>query len=269
MKLRDLADVHMHTTASPDAESTTEEMAEAALERGLGIIAITNHCEMNAPENERFEQRMVSCLEELEVLRGRYAGRLKLLRGAEVGQAMQNLSAAEAFLDSSELDIVLASVHNVRGEEDFYYLNYLEKEPRELFSRYLDEVIEMCEWGRFDVLAHLTYPLRYIVTKYGLSFDISDYEPRIEKILSLLVKNGKALEINAGTLRSGGVLCPELSIVRRFKELGGEYVTLGSDAHRAADVGEGIVEAAECAREAGFDSIVYFECHKPVRIPII
>ena len=115
----------------------------------------------------------------------------------------------------------------------------------------------------------MTYPLRYIVGEHGIEVDMSKFSDKIDEILTLLVENEKALEINTSGLRQKlGATMPEETVIRRFKQLGGEFVTVGSDAHYAKDIGAGIDVAIEIAQRSGFDCVTLFQNRMPVQIPI-
>lgn len=132
-----------------------------------------------------------------------------------------------------------------------------------------DELIKLSRWAKFDTLAHMTYPLRYIVGEHGIEVDMSKFSDKIDEILTLLVENEKALEINTSGLRQKlGTTMPEETVVRHFKQLGGEFVTVGSDAHYAKDIGAGIDVAIEIAQRSGFDCVTLFQNRMPVQIPI-
>ena len=98
---------------------------------------------------------------------------------------------------------------------------------------------------------------------------MSKFSDKVDEILSLLVKNEKALEINTSGLRQKlGKTMPEEDVVRRFKQLGGEFVTVGSDAHYAKDIGAGVDVGMEIAQRIGFDCVTLFQNRQPVQIPI-
>ena len=94
---------------------------------------------------------------------------LHVRAGIELGQPMQNIEAAEDILDACDFDFALASVHNVQGMPDFYELDYSQVDLTKTLHQYFDEILETIEWGKFDSLAHLTYPWRYIVGEHGLA----------------------------------------------------------------------------------------------------
>ena len=89
-------------------------------------------------------------------------------------------------------------------------------------------------------------------------------DDQIDLVLRTLAQNGKALEINTSGLRGPiGEASPTLKYVKRFRELGGEFVTLGSDAHSVEELGEGIPEAMEMASQAGFSYFTFYKKRQP------
>jgi len=122
-------------------------------------------------------------------------------------------------------------------------------------TTYYDEIYEICKWNKFDVLGHLTYTLRYMT---GVQGHIVNME-----------QNGKGIEINTSGLRQQyGFTFPTLEYVKMFKECGGEVLSIGSDSHCAADLGKGIVEGTEIAKQSGFKYLTYFKNRKPNFIKI-
>ena len=99
--------------------------------------------------------------------------------------------------------------------------------------------------------------------------ELERYNEITDEIFKVLVANGKALEINTSGLRQPiGKTMPTENYVRRFKELGGEFLTLGSDAHFTQHVGAGIDEGYAIAERCGFEYVTYFENRKPVKVKI-
>ena len=121
----------------------------------------------------------------------------------------------------------------------------------------------MVHWGRFDSLAHLTYPFRYLPPQWREE-GYGRWRECIDAVLSALAEKGLALEINVSGLRQEiGRTLPDLPIIRRFRELGGEWVTVGSDAHRPEDVGRHIRDGLALAAEAGFRYYAVYENRTP------
>ena len=118
-------------------------------------------------------------------------------------------------------------------------------------------------------MGHLTYPLRYIEGDHGIPVDLSKHQEAIDGIFRALIDSGKALEVNTSGLRQKiGRALPDLPLVRRYRELGGELVTLGSDAHCVEDLGKGIEAGMDLLREAGFRHFAVYEQHKPILLPL-
>ena len=133
-----------------------------------------------------------------------------------------------------------------------------------LLEEYYQELYEIARLNLFDSMAHITYPIRYMNGKHHLGVDLSRMDDLIDLTLRTLAQNGRALEINTSGLRGPiGETSPTLKYVKRFCELGGEYVTLGSDAHAAEDLGEGIQQAMELACQAGFSYFTFYKKRQP------
>ena len=173
------------------------------------------------------------------------------------------------MLKIENVDFILASVHNVNNMDDFYYMDYKEETVYNILGIYFDEILKVIEWGHFDSLAHLTYPLRYILSNSSININISKCYDKIDMILKALVNVRKALEINTSGLRQQiNMTLPNLDIIKRFKQFGGEFITVGSDAHKPEDVSKGIKEGISIAKEAGFSYITVYRKRKPYRVEI-
>ena len=148
-------------------------------------------------------------------------------------------------------------------------MNYSGVDIPWLLGRYFDELCETAAFAHFDSLSHLTYPLRYIVAGTGKMPDLSLHREQIDTIFKILIKNKKALEINvSGLFRELKCTLPDEPLVRRFRELGGEYITIGTDAHSADMVGKGIEQGVAVAKRAGFSRYAVYEKHQPIFIDI-
>lgn len=269
MDFKNLLDMHVHTDSSPDGEHAPTLLCEYALRRGLRAIAFTDHCEVDAFYTEHYDRTIRQAFFEASKARAVFRGSIIVSIGVELGQAVQDIPLAEKIIGETNYDVILASVHSVRGMKDFYFLDYKNCDVPALLEQYFNEVLETVEWGGFDVLTHLTYPLRYICGDCGIEVDLSHYSDKIDRILSGLAEKDKALEINtAGLRRKYGKLSPELEIIRRFRELGGKYITVGSDAHCVSELGGGLREGLAAAKQAGFAYVTLFESRTPIKIEI-
>lgn len=263
-------DLHVHTDNSPDGNHSPMFICERAEFEGMRAIALTDHCETDVYKAERYDKRVQQAYFEASKAQSAFRGKVLVLRGIEIGQPHYDPTCADAILAARSYDVVIGSVHNLRGREDFYYTENLQaQEVRAQMTEYFDEILKMLEWGNFDVVAHLTYPLRYIYAKSGITVDLDEYKPQVDEILKRIAEAGKALEVNTAGLRQPiGKLSPEFETIKRFHELGGEYVTYGSDAHYAEDVGTGMQEAYDAMLAAGFTEMTMFQQRTPLKMKI-
>ncbi|NLJ31581.1 MAG: histidinol-phosphatase HisJ family protein [Clostridiales bacterium] len=269
MKYRYISDSHVHSDCSRDGVDPTMMMCESGARLGLYSMTMTDHCECNAYTSEFYDRSIRQSYFEARKAAAVFRDRLTIYAGVELGQPMQDVSAAEAALDACDFDFVLASVHNVKNMSDFFELDYTQHDVFDVLNLYFDEIMDMIAWGRFDSLSHLTYPWRYIVGEHGIPVRDELYRDRIDQVLKALIRKRKALEVNTSGLRQKlGKTMPDLTVLQRYHELGGRLVTLGSDAHRWADVGGGIESGLELLRRAKFTHFCIYSHHEAVYLPI-
>ncbi len=264
-------DSHNHSTQSPDGENTLREMAEKAAALGIEHLTVTDHLEINKFYDEEFpyEEPVKQSAQLLPALKEEFKNKVDIHYGVELGQPLHDMELTNRMLDSCDYEFIIGSCHMVKGWDDFYYLDYKKNDPHYLMKLYFEEVLEMAEWGKFDVLGHLTYPLRYIEGDFGIKIDMDRYASIIEKIFITLIKNGMGIEINTSGLREKiNVTLPSEKYVKIYRDLGGEIITVGSDAHCAENLGKGISQGIQIAKKCGFDKIYYYDRRKPVSINI-
>ncbi len=268
MKYNNIIDMHTHSDHSFDGNHSCIYMCEKAIENGVIGLAITDHCEI---DSKNFDFRAFCLNQFVDTLKVKklFEKDLNIMQGLEIGQAIYNSELADDILKQYDYDFVIASLHNFDGEKDFYYIDYHDIDVTQLMLRYFDNIIQLCRWGNFDALAHLTYPFRYISEQLNVKFQINTYKDKIEEILSILIQNDKALEINTSGLSMAiGDTLPNTEVVSLFKKMGGKYVTVGSDAHYADKIGQGIAEGMGIAYDSGFRNITVYKKHKPQLIKI-
>lgn len=276
MKHRYASDNHSHSACSFDGESPMSAMCERALELGLYYYTVTDHCECNEYKYASdykgigYSGVVRKAYGEMEQCREQFPS-LRLLKGIELGQPVQNPEAARDALAGREYDCVIGSVHNIRGEKDFFHLG---EEPMNqermdsLLNRYFDEILEMLEWGGFDTLAHITYPLRYLAPP-GSTPSFDRYGSRVDAVLEALIRAGKGLELNTSRLlRKDAPRLPDAELFARYRELGGRLVTIGADAHCTENLAQGIDEGLDLLQQAGFTEFAVFVGRSPVMLSI-
>ena len=258
-----LFDSHVHSDNSHDGEHSITFLCENAEQKNLMGLCITDHYELDQ-NLAQADLCLRNSFMETGKARQAFDYRLLVMNGIEMGQAIQNKEKAQEILRRYRFDLVLGSLHCIRGMDDFAYIDFSDLDVDVILTRYFEEILELCQWGQFDSLAHLTYPLRYITGQYHIPVDLSRYDSIIDEILRTLAQKGLGLEINtAGLRREIGQTAPTLPYIKRFRQLGGEILTFGSDAHRAQDLGAGLDTAIEMAKEAGFSYFAFFKKREP------
>lgn len=264
------SDSHNHSLCSPDGDDSVRDMCLRAMELGLYAYTLTDHCECNKYP-DRYRSRVKNAREVMEAAAAEFSGRLRFYRGIELGQPMQDVQAAEDAV-AYGYDFIIGSVHNIRGFEDFFFLDYTDVEENyidTLLTAYFAELLETARWGKFDALGHLTYPLRYIEGEHGIPVDMTRHRESIDGLFQELIRRDIALEVNTSGYRQKiGRPLPDLPYLKRYRELGGSLVTLGSDAHCARDLGKGIDEGMELLKTAGFTEFAIYEKRSPVLLPL-
>ncbi len=275
MKHRFACDCHSHSNCSFDGRSDMAALCQRAVELGLYYYTVSDHCECNEYKYTGYREigyRGVvrKAWAEMERCKEQFP-KLRFCKGIELGQPLQNLSAARDALSGRDYDFVIGSLHNVAGQRDFYHLGQEGAGPERvesLLSQYFQEILEMIGWGNFDTLAHITYPLRYLPADAELP-GFSGHREEVDQVLKALIRADKALELNTSRLgKPGAPKLPDFEIFCRYRELGGRLATLGSDAHCADDLAQGIDLGMELLQEAGFTEFTVFVGRRPVMLPL-
>ncbi len=269
-----IMNLHTHTHHSPDARNTVAERVEAANKAGLRYMAVTDHVEINryypaayyhAVETDEyfydgrgvFEGSVQETLEEAA-----RCAPLVLLAGAEIGQIPQDIETSALRYNDPRTDIILGSVHELPGRPDFYFLDYAKENIPALVTAYFEEVLRLAQTDCYDVLAHLTYGLRYLPNRRA--YDITPHLDLIDEVLKTVIRKGKAIELNGSGLRKPQpYIDPDLILVKRYRDLGGKYLTISTDAHDTQFVTFGIDLLEDMARTAGFSKLTVFQKHEP------
>lgn len=269
-----LLDTHMHSTVSFDGSNTRGEMVCASRRAGLDVICFTDHYDVINEKNElvpHYDWRPAR-EQQMQAQNQNTIGSLpKFLYGLELGNAPAAFASAGEALGEPGLDFVIGSIHNcslVLDGQDFYYVDYRGRpELADLHLRdYFASMLALARWGNYDTLGHLPYPLRYMRARDRLPIRLEQYREECRELLRINAAAGKAVEVN--TNRGRDSLEDYRLLLADWKELGGEYVTVGADAHRTEDVGKGIQKAYQLLRDCGFSYVTYYEQRKPVPVKL-
>lgn len=264
-----LCDTHTHSIHSFDGSEEIMDMCRTAVEKGLSVLTITDHAEAmeGVPYGEFERGRIAKQKADIDAARAVFGDRLTILFGCELGQPHLNPDYAKAILREYSFDFTLGSLHFFRGNEDLYDVTYTPENVDARILQYFSETMEMIETGGFHSLGHLDYIMRRLEACYDGIPTYCGYEEQVFAILEMLVSRNMAIEINTSGLRKW-LSCIGLEewILRRYRELGGRYVTIGSDAHCKEDIGSGFAEARELLQSAGFTHYTYYKNGEPIEV---
>ena len=263
-----LADYHVHSTCSQDGRQTMAQAAQAAVAAGLDELCLTDHVDTVywGPEQKpRWDFDWDAVRRQFRQAQEQWGHRITLRLGAELGEAAMSFQRAEHLMQGAPpLDFVIGSVHMAGKKFHHKDLYYIEKADEAYYDSvidsYLEDVLALARWGEFQVLGHLTLPLRYITENYGEHMTFAHHMDQVEEIFRTIIPKGLGIECNTNR---GNESLPGADILRLYRRLGGEIITLGSDAHRPEDVGCFIRQRQELLRECGFRYFTTFTGGKP------
>lgn len=256
-------DYHLHSNVSHDSQTAPEAIVQAALQAGLREICFTDHLDyMRQFPRDSFAYRVEDYNKAYEDLS---VPGLKIRLGTEVALANWSIPVAEHDLNLRPYDFVIGSLHFLRDQD--LYVNdefWAERPQPEIIREYFAEILKCIQsYDNFDVLGHLTYPSKCPSNPNRCAIEYRDHRDVVDEIFKVLISKGKGLEINTSAVDIIGAFLPEAAYLRRFKELGGEIITVGSDAHQAHRVGQYTGKACALAMEI-FGHVCTFENRQPI-----
>ena len=265
------SDYHMHSSYSGDSDSPMEEMILSAINKGFKDICITEHQDFdfiyaNDEPNDYFEVNTDQYLYDLILLKEKYAGKICVSFGIELGIQTHLAQKLYSYSSGHDFDFIIASNHLCNRKDPWmasFFEGRSEKEGYHEYFQYEAQCIKA--FRNFDTFGHLDYVLRYGPNK-NKEFSMTEYGDDITEILKLLIENEKSLEINSsGLSEKYGLNAPHpcKEILQRYKELGGELITIGSDAHSPDMVGKNFDKVEQILKDCGFN---YYTIYKQ-RLP--
>lgn len=271
-----LADYHMHCKYSDDSDEEPENSVISAINKGFSEICFTDHVDYGVKADHDVYAKMTNSEKEKAVLnvdypnyfkeigelKEKYKDRITIKQGLEFGIQTHTIKDFKKLFDSYELDFVILSCHQINNRE-FWNNDFQKGKTQDEYNReYYEEIYKvMCEYKDYSILGHLDMIQRYNETVHP--FEKS--EEIITKILRKAIEDGKGIEVNTSSFRYGlKDLTPSRDILKLYYELGGKIITIGSDAHKAEDIGDRIPYIQEELRNIGFTHICTFERMKPI-----
>lgn len=261
-----LIDYHTHSRLSMDGQVPLAVLAEHAAQAGVAELCVTDHCDLLDAEARRvYDYDWTEGVKQFRETVPRFEGRLKLKLGLEYGMGHIEPACSDRILSLPELDFVIGSVHNLspeKGGEDLFFMDFSTAEACvRVLEDYFASLEKLVLTPYYDVVGHIIYPLRYM---HG-NATIHPWLDRATDLMKEAVKRGKGIEVN--TYR-GLTVEDWRPVLERYRDIGGEIVTVGSDAHDPIHAGRGIREAYGLLRELGFRWVTTYEKRQPNMISI-
>ena len=269
-----IADMHTHSEYSHDSSCPIEEMRKAQVEKGTNIFAVSDHFDTYAYKDYDIFTPIQKSFETVAKINEREEGKTLLLAGIEISEAFWHPNLYEKIKKLCDYDVVLGSVHFVRFDKipvpySIFDFSSTNKETRDAFlCAYFDDMEKLIDFTDMDILTHLTCPIRYITGKFGFAISMEKYQEKIDRILEKIISRNIALEINTSTFSKMGSFMPDEKIAKRYFDLGGRLLTLGSDAHQSENASGYFNDALQMLKTIGFPNIYYYKKRKAFPLPL-
>lgn len=265
-----LWDVHMHCSFSGDSNANPNDMIQSAIQKNLAGICFTDHLDYDYPDEPNtflldIEAYRSKILELIQL----YQNRFPIHLGIELGLQPHLAEKHASLLASYPFDFVIGSSHVVHGFDPYYPKYYEGKTEQEAYYEYFSSIKENIQaFHNFDVYGHIDYVVRYGPNR-NADYTYAKYADIIDEILKLLIRNGKGIELNTGGFKYGlGHPNPTEDIIRRYHELGGEIITIGSDAHKPEHIAYDFDKVPSILAQCGFSYYTVFKNRKPLFIKL-
>lgn len=269
-----IADMHTHSVNSHDSVCEIEDMCLMQIKRGTNIFSVTDHCDVFSYKDYDIYTPIRNSADTVRALNKKYGGKCLILSGVEISEGFWYKSEYEKIHNLLPYDVILGSVHCVKYkdlEKPYSGIDFSRFTTEQIYSYldcYFNDMLEMLSTTDFDVLTHMTCPLKYITGKYGIKVDLSAFDGKITEILKVVINKRIALEVNTSSYALLNDSMPCKDILKKYFNMGGYLITLGSDAHIAENASYCFDKAIETLKEIGFKNIFYYKNREAHQINI-
>ena len=255
-------DYHLHSSFSHDSSTPMKSQAERGCELGLSELCFTDHVDYCSKHDDYSRY-----FAEIERVRQEFSGRLVIRSGWEFGLQTHTINDFKDLYSRyrDELDFVLLSIHDVNDLELWGHQYQSGKTQAEYTLGYYNELLNIVQnYHDYSVLAHVDLIARYDVKHGVLPYPFEKVKDIIAEILGIAIRDGKGIELNTSSWRYGLTdTTPSREILELYRDLGGEILTMGSDAHNPNYLAAHFDEGREILRSIGFRKFCTFEKMRP------
>lgn len=269
-----LWDTHMHCHFSSDSDTNPVDMIDAAINKKLSGICFTDHMDLDYPVLNDGEVEFLldtdTYFASINKLIQEYQNKFNIRCGIELGLQPHVAKENAKIASSYPFDFIIGSSHVVHKQDPYYDSYYEGKTEDEAYLEYFESILENINcFTDFDVYGHIDYVVRYGPNRNKF-YSYNKFSEVIDEILTKLISLGKGIEINTGGFKYGlGHPNPTEDIIKRYRMLGGEIITIGADAHKPEHVAYDFDKVPSILKEAGFEYFTVFKQRKPefIKIP--
>lgn len=262
-----LWDTHMHTHFSVDSEANPLEMIQSSIRAGVDGICFTEHLDLEDKKytSEDYPLDIPAYFREMKSFQTQFDGKLPIYIGVEIGLQTYLENVLPGIIEAHPFDFVIGSSHWIDGEDPYYPEYFYGRVEDEVYRIYFESILEnLAVFDCFDVYGHLDYIVRYGPNK-NQYYTYEKFADVLDEILRILIQKGKGIEINTGGFKYGlGHPNPTEAILKRYRELGGEIITIGADAHKPEHTAFDFRKVPAILEDAGFNYYTVFSKRKPV-----
>ena len=264
-----LPDYHFHTDFSGDSQTPAHAQLEQAISLGMKSLCVTDHHDYDVDSVIDFTLSADRYMETMTALKEEYRGRIDLRIGIELGLQTHLKEYFKELLSAYPFDFVIGSTHFINRKDPAYPEFFEGRDEREAYLQYFQVTLNNVKnLDTYDVAGHLDYIVRYGPNKAAY-YSYEAYRDVLDDILRAVIESGKGIECNTAGFRKGiRQPNPCVPVLKRFKELGGEILTIGSDAHVPEDLGADFQKARELLLECGFSYYTEFKGRRPEFKPL-
>lgn len=244
-----ITDLHIHTEFSCDSEADMEQYVKQAIERGMQALCFTDHVDLNPNDYGYNYYNPEKYFEKFNRVKESYKNQITMYSGIEFGEPHLYADRLRQ-LSTYPYDFIIGSIHWIG---DMFPCQKVREQysAKEFYTLYWKEVLNTVKQGGFDALGHIDFPKRY----YG---EIYYVEAEIKEIFKRLLDKDMVIEINTSSLRKGHCeTMPGKDLLELYKDCGGRYVTIGSDAHEVKDVGADYEMAQKLVKDFELQQVLY------------
>jgi len=264
------SDFHVHTEFSGDSDAPVRKAIETAIALSMKHLCITDHHDYDMPAGGLdFTLDTDLYFNTLSALKEEYSSQIELSIGVELGLQPHLKEYLNVYTSRYPFDFIIGSTHVVNGIDPYFSKFYAGRPEAEAYREYFEQVLS--NTGRldcYDVFGHLDYVVRYGPDK-NKHYSYTVYKEILDEILRTIISKGKGIECNTGGFKYGlGHPNPEADLIKRYLELGGEILTIGSDGHKLSEIGYEFPKLTELLKHCGVKYYAVFKERIPLFFPV-